>query len=395
LDKLGIEASLLAKGRYKTAPEAFTRKESSPEAKESSLQIVDGAEKEFLAIATKSGRLDAAKWRTVLERAFLGAEDAKRLGLVDEVVAKTRWEADHLSGRSRGEPTYRELLALPRRLAVVAVEGTITAQRRSGLDALGEVQATSDTFAKEMEAAAGDPLVDGIVVRIASGGGEIGASHSMAEAVLKAKKDKPVYVSMGDVAASGGYYLAAPATKIFASPTTITGSIGVFLGAVHLGGLYEKIGLRKETLSRAPLAEIDSEARSWTLAERAVYQRRLDEYYGLFTGFVGEQRKLSPEKVENAAQGRVWLGNDALAMGLLDGVGGLDSTLHQLAKVTGNQLALMDVRVYRRPRGLLDFDLSEVVGVSFDGMPEGIRAAVGMAARSQDPFMFYEPLRLD
>lgn len=395
LDKLGIEASLLAKGRYKSAPEAFTRKESSPESKESSMQIVDGAEKEFLALTGKSGRLDGTKWRAVLDRAFLGAEDAKRLGLVDEVVAKTRWVTDHKAGRSRFEPSYRELLSLPRRLAVVAVEGTILDQKRTSLDALGETQATAETFEKEMEAAASDPLVDGIVVRVSSGGGEIGASHAMAEAVLKAKKEKPVYVSMGDVAASGGYYLAAPASKIFASPTTLTGSIGVFLGAVHLEGLYEKIGLRKETLSRAPLAEIDSEARRWSAAERAVYQRRLDEYYGLFTGFVGEQRKLSADKVEKAAQGRVWLGRDAMTLGLLDGLGGLDATLKALATATGSDLASMDVKVVRRGRGLLDFDLSEAVGVSLEAFPEGVREAFRMAAGPKDPFLYYEPLRLD
>jgi protease-4 len=232
-------------------------------------------------------------------------------------------------------------------------------------------------------------------VRVASGGGEIGASHAMAEAVLKAKKDKPVYVSMGDVAASGGYYLAAPASKIFASPTTLTGSIGVFLGSVHLEGLYEKIGLRKETLSRAPLAEIDSEARRWGAAERAVYQRRLDEYYGLFTAFVAAQRKLSAEAVEKAAQGRVWLGRGAQSLGLVDGLGGLDATLDALAAATGNELARTDVRLYRRARGLFDLDLSEAVGVSLDGLPDGVRAAFDLATRTREPFWFYEPLRLD
>lgn len=395
LDKLGVEASLLARGRYKSAPEAFTRKESSPEAKEVSLEIVDGAEKEFLAVMTRSGRLDPTRWRAVLERAFLGAEEAKRLGLVDEVMARARWEAEHRASRGKTEPTYRELLRLPRRLAIVAVEGTLLDKPRGGLDVLGGTQATAETFAKELEAAAADPLVDGIVVRVASGGGEIGASHAMAEAVLKAKKDKPVYVSMGDVAASGGYYLAAPASKIFASPTTLTGSIGVFLGSVHLEGLYEKIGLRKETLSRAPLAEIDSEARRWGAAERAVYQRRLDEYYGLFTAFVAAQRKLSAEAVEKAAQGRVWLGRSAQSLGLVDGLGGLDTTLDALAAATGNELARTDVRLYRRARGLFDLDLSEAVGVSLDGLPDGVRAAFDLATRTREPFWFYEPLRLD
>ncbi len=162
-----------------------------------------------------------------------------------------------------------------------------------------------------------------IVLRVDSGGGDVLASDLMYRAVLEAKKRKPVIASMGDVAASGGYYVAMGADEILADPTTITGSIGVFYLKPALKGLLgDKLGVNRESISRAPLADLMDPWRPWTPEEQTAVQAWVDATYDDFITYVAEARKLDKEKVDAIARGRVWSGQDAHARGLVDQLGG-------------------------------------------------------------------------
>src|SRR5262249_40561148 len=157
-----------------------------------------------------------------------------------------------------------------------------------------------------------------IVLRVSSPGGEVLASDEIAGIIERARKQKPVVVSMGDVAASGGYLISAPADRIFLEPMTVTGSIGVFLGKFNLAGLLKKIELQKEVLSYAPHAGLFSEDRPLTNEGREILTRRLNQYYDSFVSFVAKSRGIPKEDAEAAAKGRVWLGEQARNLKLAD-----------------------------------------------------------------------------
>jgi protease-4 len=184
--------------------------------------------------------------------------------------------------------------------------------------------AGSDTVAAALKQAREDESVQAIVIRIDSPGGSGTASDVIWREVVLARKAKPVVVSMGDVAASGGYYIAMASDAIVAQPSTITGSIGVFGGKFTLKGLYEKIGITKEILTRGRNADLFSEYRPWDDEERAKFRGLMVSFYGEFIKKAAEGRKKSYEDVDAVAQGRVWTGNEALRHGLVDKLGGLD-----------------------------------------------------------------------
>jgi protease-4 len=165
--------------------------------------------------------------------------------------------------------------------------------------------------------------ISAIVLRVDSPGGSGLASDIIWREVLLAREKKPVVVSMGDVAASGGYYLSMPAHRIYAEPGSLTGSIGVIAGKFNLRGLYDLLGLAKETLDRGARAGVQSDYRPFTDEERAKLEREVQAYYDDFVDKAAQGRALPREKVESIARGRVWTGRQALARGLVDELGGL------------------------------------------------------------------------
>jgi protease-4 len=199
-----------------------------------------------------------------------------------------------------------------------------------------------------------DPSVVAIVLRVDSGGGDVLASDLMYRAVLEAKKHKPVIASMGDVAASGGYYVAMGADEIFAHPTTITGSIGVFALKPALQGLLgDKLGVNQESLPRSPTADMLKLWRPWTPAEQATMQAWVDSTYDDFITYVAQARKMEKAKVDSIARGRVWSGKDAYARGLVDKMGGfVEAVVAARARANVEASEELDLRVYGEPRGL-------------------------------------------
>jgi len=185
----------------------------------------------------------------------------------------------------------------------------------------------ADTLARAIRQARTDAAIKAIVLRVDSPGGSGTASEVIWREVSLARKSKPVIVSMGDVAASGGYYIAMPSDAIVAQPATITGSIGVFSGKFSLRGLYDKLGLRKEIVERGKSATIFSEYRPWTEEERARIRGLMVSFYEEFVTKAAKGRGRSYEDIDRVAQGRVWTGAEALKVGLVDRLGGLETAL--------------------------------------------------------------------
>ena len=242
----------------------------------------------------------------------------------------------------------------PRKVAVIPVVGTI-ASGKSREDPLGFAEvAGAETVVRAIRSAQEDPDVAAIVLRVDSGGGDGLASDLMYRAVLEAKKKKPVIASMGDVAASGGYYAAMGAQRIFANPTTITGSIGVFMMKPAVAGLGEKLGVYTETLKRGELSNLMSTWTPWNDQERAAAQKWVDSFYDDFIGGVATSRHLPKERVDQIARGRVWAGATAKELGLVDELG----TLQDAVDYARRQAGIPDAEPYEldiegRASGLL------------------------------------------
>lgn len=336
MEKLGVKAEFIKFDEYKSAPEPFTRTGPSDPAREQTRALLDGISKEWLVAVGQGRKLDEAELRAILDggpQSMHVARDQKLVdGLVEsdalgELVEKVFGRGVALVDRYRPRPDGWPRWGTKGKIAIVPVAGSIVDGQSAGesplpLPFLGG-EATGDaSFGAAIAKAAADPDVVAIVVRVDSGGGSAVASDRMHRAVMSAKKRKPVIVSFGDVAASGGYYLAAGA-PIYATPVTITGSIGIFTGKVDLTGLYALLGLTTHTEKSNERADMMGPFRPLTDAERQHARDTLRAYYDRFLSVVSQGRGLSLEEVDRLARGRVWLGTDALERKLVDVHGGL------------------------------------------------------------------------
>ena len=331
MDKLGVHWEVARVGAYKSAPDIFTRTGISPEERETIDAYLDSDVRSFEAALAATRNITPEKIRAVWREALVTPLKAKELGLIDDIIVPADLESrvKELEPRSIYEPGYRpgqirdDRWGEKRQIAIVPILGTI-AGGKSQEDPLGLAKiAGADTVVRALRRAQDDPLVSAIVVRIDSGGGDGLASDLMYRAVLEAKKRKPVIASMGDVAASGGYYAAMGADRVFAEPTTITGSIGVFIIKPVLNPLAEKLGIHHETIQRGELANFINLLDPWTPQEQRAAQNWVNAFYDEFITEVSKSRKIAKERVDAMAKGRVWSGADAKQRGLVDEVGGL------------------------------------------------------------------------
>jgi protease-4 len=217
-----------------------------------------------------------------------------------------------------------------------------------------------------------DRRVLGVLLRIETGGGDALASDLLNRAVKQLTRDKPVVVSMGEVAASGGYYVAAGADAIFAEAATLTGSIGVVGGKINLEGLYRRLGVAKEVVERGARAGLYSEARGFSHDERAAVERAMEAIYATFLARVAQGRELSLEDVQGVAQGRIWSGRRALSLGLVDALGGPMEALDELRRRAG----LDEAEVYElelHPRRSRLPELRSFFGLRLASQPRDVR----------------------
>jgi protease-4 len=336
LDKLGVRADLLKWDEYKSAPEVYMQSAPSEPSREQTRAILDGMYAEWLAAVATGRKLERETVEKLLEAGPQSMHVAKESRLVDGLVESDAIGKLVESSFGRGAVVVDGYTPPPegftrwagkKRIAILPVTGSIVDGPSSGPNPLpipfvgGETTGDA-SFIPALEAAVADPDVAGIVIRVDSGGGSAIASDRMHRAVVNAKKRKPIVVSFGDVAASGGYYLAA-GVPIHATPVTITGSIGIFAGKVDISGLYALLGLSTHTEKTNARADMMSTFRPYTDEERLAARATLRSYYDRFLEIVSAGRKMTVAEVDAVARGRVWLGSAALERRLVDVSGGL------------------------------------------------------------------------
>ena len=361
MQKLSIKWDVARVGPYKDAPDQLTRASKSREQRESLAAFLDTEVSRYEGLVTESRGLSSDRFRKVLEEGLLVPRLAIREKLADDVVDPVQLDraARALVPNGRWVGTYwppqpERRWGEPRRIAIGPVIGSITSGR-SRSDPFGfALSAGSETVERALRDAESDPRVAAIVLRVDSGGGEGLASDVMYRAVLRARARKPVVATMGGAAASGGYYAAMGANWVFAQPTTLTGSIGVFVLKPGLEGLGKKLGINVETIKRSPLSEILGFYKPWTPAEQAAAQRWVDAFYDDFVQEVARSRNMEAAQVDKVARGRIWSGEDALARGLVDALGGLPEAVAEARRRAGvpeqEDLTLV---TYGGPVGLL------------------------------------------
>ncbi len=345
LDKLGIEPVVVRHGSFKSAVEPYIVDRMSPENRlqyEKMTGSLWGMVLEQVSASRNVPVADLQAWADGL--AIDSPAAAVEKGLIDDLWYENQVmdKLAELSGSVEGEDP--EIVSLgdyasqvsaanvssKNKIAVIYAEGSIV----SGTGARGEVG--SESLVEKIRKARDDDQTVAVVLRINSPGGSALASEVMWGELELLKAEKPLIVSMGALAASGGYYIAAPADAIYANRTTLTGSIGVFGLFFNVGGaLKEKLGVTTDVVNTGRYADLGSAYRTPSSTELAYIQTSIEEVYSTFVGHVADGRNMSPEAVDAIGQGRVWAGNDALEIGLIDGFGGLADALSLAADRVG------------------------------------------------------------
>ena len=341
LDKLGIVPSFAHREEYKTATNALTETAMTGPQREQVEDLLGASEGQIVGGIAAARNLSAEQVTALIDRGPFVADEAlaahlvDRLGYRDEALARARERAGS-GGKFVALSRYLDGAGKPHdsgpKIALIYGTGMITAGGSSGSSLLGAGEFTARKLARAFRQATDDHEVRAILFRIDSPGGSAVASESIWREVVRARDlGKPVVVSMGDVAGSGGYYVAAPADKIVAQPGTLTGSIGILAGKVVVADLLKKLGITSDAAARGANADMFSEFADFSPAGRERLNAFLDDVYRGFKAHVAAGRHLSADQVEGAAKGRVWSGEEAKQKGLVDELGGYDVAL-RLAK---------------------------------------------------------------
>ena len=345
LKKLGIVVNPLRVGKYKSAMEPYFRDSMSEEAREQTLGYLTDMYEVFVDDSEAIGRFPQGALEQVLAGGgVVDSDRAAELGLIEGEAWRgdIREELMNLAAE-KDDPVTISLEAylanwkaeseesdsdVPS-IGVVFVEGNI-------VDAEDDSQASGRLIADRLRDARLEENVAAVVLRVNSPGGSATASELiLREVELLRQAGKPVVASMGDVAASGGYYVSCAANEIFAHPNTITGSIGVTGMIPDVSGLTEKLGIRAETVNTSPSADLGSPFRAPTAAEMSTIQELTNRVYEVFLDRVASGRGMPKSEVQEVAQGRVWSGKDAKAVGLVDSFGSFDDALNRAASLAG------------------------------------------------------------
>ena len=378
-DKLKVGVDFLHVGKFKSGVEPFTREGPSEPARESLTETLRAIREGWLEQATQAGKPDSV--RLALEQGPWSPEDAKKQGLIDSVgyesealvdakkLAKTEQVDGAYGGSGKGGKGL-DIAQIVRviagsddsatsqpHIAVLPAEGSIAMESGGALESGG---ITARAITKTLRRLKGDDTIKAVVLRIDSPGGSALASDLIWHELRELQKKKPLVVSVGGMAASGGYYMACAGDRIFAEPTSIVGSIGVFGGKIVFSSALEELGVHTETFPASPEPGAGARAASqspfstWDDPTREKVRVGMQSVYDLFLSRVAAGRKLSLDKVEEVAQGRIWSGKQGLDRGLVDQLGGVTDAIRHARKlaslpedapvtVEGGQDSLLDM----------------------------------------------------
>jgi protease-4 len=399
LDQLGVTADFLHVGAFKGAAEPLTRDRPSKEMEETIAAILDRQYQSMVDAIAANRKLAPDTVRALIDEAMFTSDKALAAKLVDVVepfetfrdgaAGDAGWTKIPLEEKADGAAAMMKVMrflgATPTtrptddHVALVYAVGDVVDGGGDGIVGARQ-EIASRTLVPALRVLAADDNVKAVVLRIDSGGGSALASELIWHAVAEVKAKKPVVVSMSDVAASGGYYIACGATKIYALPDTLTGSIGVVGGKIAPGGALAKVGVTTFPMGRGKRATMMHSLTPWSADERAVVQGSMQSIYDVFVGRVAAGRGKSVEEIHAIAQGRVWTGTDARRLGLVDELGGLDEALagaRALAKLDDGAT----IEVYPPTLTLRDL----ISGFGEVQLPFGLSAAMAAAAHDVSP----------
>jgi protease-4 len=398
LDKIGAYPDLHHIGDYKTASNQMTEKGYTRAHREMDESLNRDLYEQFVRGIADARKKNESDVRRLLDDGPFLPEDALHAGLIDDLAYEDQVE-DRLGGARRpgasaGLPEGRlkkidgdeyaristASLGLNRgpRIGVIYVTGVINSGK-SAYDPLNGAVVGSDTLVESIRQARRDSSLRAIVLRIDSPGGSSTASDAIWRELMIARNeraDRPIVVSMSDLAASGGYYIAMPAQVIVAQPSTLTGSIGIYGGKIVTGGVYEKLGAHIEATSIGKHAEMNSPTRPYNAEERRKLEEQLQAFYDQFIEKVATSRHTTPEKIDAIAQGRVWTGRQAKQNGLVDALGGLDTAV-ALAKQRAKLAADSEVELVVYPPRKSFY---EIVSDQFGGASDRLAVSAWLSA---------------
>jgi protease-4 len=365
LDKLGIMPSFAHREQYKTAMNTLTETAMTAPQREEVEDLLSGYEQQIVRGIAAGRKLPEARVSALIDQGPFVADEAKKFGLIDrigyldEVGAQARQRAG-AGAEFVALKRYLDAAGRPHdegaEIALVYGTGLISQGGSAPSPLLGDSEMSARKIARALRQAARDSAVKAILFRVDSPGGSAVASETIWREVVEARKrGKPVIVSMGDVAGSGGYYIAAPADKIVAEPATLTGSIGVLAGKLVIAGLLDKLGVTHDAVQRGANAAMFSEFADFSPSGRERLNAFLDSFYAGFKARVAAGRHLSADQVEAVAKGRVWTGQEAKDKGLVDALGGYEAALQlarEAAKIPADKS--FKVAVFPRPKSTID-----------------------------------------
>ena len=408
--KIGVNAEFLHVGKYKNAPDAYTRNAMSPFQKQVLKDIINQYYDDIVTTIAKNRGLTAEQVDRIINRqtGFSGRE-AKTLGLVDGNVfysqLKKKLQKDRIKLREVSAIDYAQVPASSlhirnkRRIAVINCVGTIYGGGEGQNPLFGKMLGAK-TIIDDIKKAAKARSVKAIILRIDSPGGASLPSAALWQAITEARKKKPVIVSVSDLGASGGYYMAVAANKIVAEPNSLVGSIGIFAGKFTFGGTYDKLGLNVDAVQKGKHAGFFSSAQSWNKEEKAIILKILHEFYHGFVSKVAEARQKSYRATDSLAQGHVWTGLQAFHNGLVDTLGTLYTALDMAKKMAGIPRA-ESVRLinYPRKKSLMN-ELLGSMGVwigygRHHGLAEALNRVRSVLIKWQNKPLMLMPFRLE
>ncbi len=398
LDKLHIRADFVRVGPHKSAPEQFTNEHAGPVAASDHIDMLRQVESVFVRNQSLYRHQSEEHVREATAQGPFVASEARAAGFVDGYAFDDELDRVTKEVVGHGLPyvEYQDETRMPaafnarKKVAILYIDGDIVDGRSQHIPILDERLVGSYSIAEAVRQLRDDDSVGAVVLRIESPGGSSLASDVMWRELTLLGKRKPLVVSMGAVAASGGYYVASASHDIFALPLTVTGSIGVFYGKADLSGLLERIGVTVDTYKTAPRADAESMFRGYTPDEQRELERKVDQFYQTFLERVSSTRGMTVAQVDAVGRGRVWMGQQAIERGLVDHLGGLREAL----AAARHQANLPDdapiVEAPRSQESLLEQAINLVGGgIRADAALDALPAQVKALARSIAPMVVY------